>query len=192
MCKSSFSQIGLSSFPLSPSGTFASGHISDQAILSPTAFAYFMSAAVGASCPSRLWLRLAHNYSALLCSCTMRWIAGHSTRLGSPEFSSLQHSGSAGLVGHSRSTSSARLRHAASLHFIFSLPLPRLSFRTSAGVSSSAHAIEMPLSRSCHAKSPNQAMELTASRRFAQLLINSIPQSAATRAPARGSSSWSR
>src|SRR5437870_4524054 len=123
-----------------------------------------MSALAGASCPSPLWLRLARSYSVQLCSRIMRWILGHSTRLGLPEFLSLQHSGSAASVGHSRSTLSARQLHAAFLHFISSRPVPRLSFLTSAGVSSSAHAIEMQTSPSCHAKSPNQALPPTAGR----------------------------
>ena len=44
---------------------------------------------------------------------------------------------------------------------------------------------------SCHIRS-NQAMELTASRRFIQLYMSSTRQSAAPRASARGSSSCSR
>ena len=142
-----------------------SGHISAPAIPSRTAFAYFMSAPGGATCPSLLSLRLARSCSAPLCSCTMRWTPGHSTRLGSPEFLSLRHSGSAASVAHSRSTSSVRQQHADLLQFISSLPVRRLSFRTSAGVSSSAHATGMPTSLSCHAKSPNQSMKPTAAWR---------------------------
>jgi hypothetical protein len=136
-----------------------SGHISAPAIPLRTAFAYFMSAPGGATCPSPLSLRLARSCSVPLCSCTMRWTPGHNTRLGSPEFLSLRHSGSAASVAHSRSTSSARQRHAASLEFISSPPVRRLSFRTSAGVSSSAHATGMPTSPSCHTKSPKQSMK---------------------------------
>jgi hypothetical protein len=141
-----------------------SGHISAPAIPLRTAFAYFMSAPGGATCPSPLSLRLARSCSVPLCSCTMRWTPGHNTRLGSPEFLSLRHSVSAVSLAHSRSTLSARRPHAAFLHFIFSLPVLRRSFLTSVGLSSSAHATEVQTSPSCHAKSPNQAMQRTPSR----------------------------
>jgi hypothetical protein len=164
VCKSNSSQTGLSLFLRSRNGIFANGHISAPAIPWPTAFVYFMSAPVDASCPSPLSLRLAPSYSAQLCSCIMRWTRGHSIRLGWPEFLSLRHSASAASVAHSRSTLSARQPHAAFLHFISSLPVLRRSFLTSAGLSSSAHATEMQKSPSCHAKSPNQAMQRTASQ----------------------------
>jgi hypothetical protein len=160
-----------------------SGHISAPAIPSRTAFAYFTSAAGGATYPSLLLLRRARSCSAPLCSCTMRWTPGHSTRLGSPEFLSLPHSGSAASVGHSRSTSSARQRHAGSLEFISSLPVQRLSFRTSAGVSSSAHPIEMLTSRSCRTKSPNQSMKPTSPFRYKFSVFATTP-STSSRFPA--------
>ena len=90
VCKSSFSQIGLSSCLVSRRGTFASGHISVQAIPSPTGFACFVSAPVGASCPSPSLLRLARSYSAPLCSFITRWTPGHNTRRGLPAFLSFR------------------------------------------------------------------------------------------------------
>ena len=164
MCKSSFSQIDLNLFRLSRSGISASGHIYAPAILSRTASAYFISAPVGASCPSLLSPRLAPSYWAPLCSSITRWTRDHSTRLGSPAFSSPQPTVSTASVAHSHSRSLEKQRHAGSTHFTSSLPVLRLSFLTLAGVSSSAHAIEMLTSRSCHTKSPNQTLELTAAR----------------------------
>src|SRR6476660_182974 len=130
-----------------------------------------MSAPVGASCPSPLLLRLAPSYSAPRCSCTMRWISGHSTRRGLPGFLSLQRSGSAVSVAHSPSTFSARRRLASFPHFIFSLLVLRLSFRASAGVSSNTHVTEMHMSPSCPAKSPNRAIQRILPNAFAAALI---------------------
>ena len=171
MCKSSFSQIGLSSFLLSRSGTFASGHISVRAIPSPTASACFMSAPVGASCPSPF---IASSGAELLGSAMLMHHEidiGHGPRRGLPGFLSLPRSGSAVSVAHSPSTFSARQQRAAFPHFIFSLLVLRLSFRASAGVSSSTHVTEMQMSPSCPAKSPNRAIQRILPYAFTSALI---------------------
>ena len=151
-----------------------------------------MSAPVGASCPSPSLLRLARSYSAPLCSFITRWTPGHNTRRGLLAFLSLQHTGGTALVGRSPSASSARRPYTAFSRFTSSLPVLRLSFLTSAGVSSSAHATEMQTSPSCYTKGLNQAMERTASRRVTGLRMTSIRQFAPTDALARGSTSLSR
>src|SRR6188472_2245372 len=134
-----------------------------------------MSVPVGASYPSPLSLHLERSYSAPLCSSTTRWTRGHGTHLGSPECLSLRGSVGAVSVAHSASTLSARQRRAGLSRFISLLPVLSLSFPTSAGVSSSAHAIEMLTSQSCHIKSPNQALEPTVARiAFSFVLIDRL------------------
>ncbi len=155
--------------------TLAAWHFHEWAysgpvILSPIAFGFFMSALVDASCPSRSLRRLVQSYWVRPCSSTMRWTRGQITRRGSPESSLLLRTGSGASGAHSRSTSSTPQRRSAFPRFIFLRRALSISFRGSAGVSWSIHAIEIPMSLSCRTpKSPNQSLEPTAGRRDAQV-----------------------